>query len=194
MQALVPTDHTARVTWLGRVPHRDRKPVDGEGVAAMPLAFGGMEGEFHAGVTRPACSRVAQQHPRDTEIANVRQLTILSAEELAAIAQDMEIERVDPAWLGASIVVEGIADFSHVPPSARLQGPDGVTLVIDMQNLPCQYPAMKIAEAVGERGKRFKAAAEGRRGVTAWVERPGTIRAGETLRLHVPGQRGWQGG
>ncbi|MEM6942014.1 MAG: hypothetical protein AAF509_18060 [Pseudomonadota bacterium] len=34
--------------------------------------------------------------------------------------------------------------------------------------------------------------AEGRRGVTAWVEREGMLRVGDTLRLHVPGQRAWQ--
>ncbi len=193
MPALVPTEHSAKVTWLGRVPHRDRKAVDGMAVEAMPLDFGGMEGEFHAGLTRPSCGRVTSQHPKGTEIANVRQISIIAAEELAIIAERIGVARLDPAWLGASICIEGIEDFSHVPPSARLQGPDGVTLVVDMQNEPCQLPAMTIVEQEGEAGKKFKAAAEGLRGVTAWVERPGTLRIGETLRLHLPGQRAWAG-
>jgi hypothetical protein len=33
--------------------------------------------------------------------------------------------------------------------------------------------------------------AEGRRGVTAWVERVGVLRVGDRLRLHVPDQRPW---
>ncbi|WOI55849.1 MOSC domain-containing protein [Palleronia sp. LCG004] len=191
MQALEPTDHQGSVTWLGRVPHRDRRAVDGAAIDVMPLNFGGMEGEFHADVTRPSCSRVIKQHPKGTEIANVRQISIVSKEELAVIAERIGLDALDPAWLGASIVIEGIPDFSHVPPSARLQGPDGVTLVIDMQNLPCQLPALKIEEERGAAGKRFKAAAEGLRGVTAWVERPGTLRIGQRMRLHLPVQRAW---
>lgn len=193
MPALIPTDHTARIVWLGRVPHRDRRPVDGEGVADMPLDFGGMVGEHHAGTTRPSCGRVTAQHPKGTEIANVRQLSIVSVEEMDAIAAEMGLDGLDPAWLGASILIEGIGDFTHVPPSSRLQGPDGATLVVDMENEPCQLPAMKIEEELGEAGRRFKPAAEGRRGVTAWVERPGTLHEGDILRLHVPGQRTWRG-
>lgn len=194
MPALIPTDHAARILWLGRVPHRDRPAVDGEPVAAMPLDFGGMAGEHHAGTTRLSCSRTLAQHPKGTRIANVRQLSLVSAEDLAKISAAMGAGPLDPAWLGTSILVEGIADFSHLPPSARLQGPDGATLVVDLQNQPCHFPAMRIVEAIGPAGKRFRPAAEGRRGVTAWVERPGTLQVGESLRLHLPAQRPWRGG
>ncbi|SEN78369.1 MOSC domain-containing protein [Palleronia pelagia] len=194
MPVLEPTDHTCTVVWLGRVAHRDRPAVDGAPVDIMPLDFGGMAGEHHAGVTRASCSRVTALHPKGTEIANVRQLSILSQEELDAIAADMGTAPLDPAWLGASLVVKGIDDFTHLPPSSRLQGADGATLVIDMLNQPCQFPAMSITEARGDVGKTFKQAADLRRGVTAWVERPGTLRLGDTLRLFVPGQRAWRGG
>ncbi|MFM7445122.1 MAG: sulfurase, partial [Tabrizicola sp.] len=40
----------------------------------------------------------------------------------------------------------------------------------------------------------FKTAAHGKRGITAWVERPGTLRLGDMLRLHIPAQRGWRPG
>ena len=191
MPALKPTDHTARVTWLGRVPHRDRPEIDGEAVSLLTLGFGGQEGEIHAGLTRPSCSRVTAQHPRGTEIANVRQLSVFSAEEMAKIAEALGLQTLDPAWLGASVVIEGIVDFSHVPPSSRLQGPDGVTLVVDMQNRPCTFVSTTIAKSVGDVGKGFKAAAKGRRGVTAWVERPGKIQLGDEFRLHIPDQRAW---
>lgn len=133
-------------------------------------------------------------HPRRTTIRNVRQLSIVSAEELALIAADLGLGALDPAWLGASVVVAGIPDFSHVPPSSRLQGPDGVTLVIDMENLPCVEPAKTIDRARPGHGKAFKAAAKDRRGVTAWVERAGTLRPGDSLRLFVPCQRAWAPG
>ena len=158
----------------------------------MPLTFAGADGEFHAGETRPSCSRVTAQHPKGTTIRNVRQVSIVSAEELDAIAAKIGLETLDPAWLGASIVVRGIPDFSHVPPSSRLQGPDGATLTIDMQNRPCQFPAMTIEAAQPGHGKAFRTAAKGLRGVTAWVERPGCLRIGDPLRLHVPDQRPWR--
>lgn len=190
MQALKPTEFTGRVVWLGRVTDRGAR-LEAEALAEADLTFAGIAGEAHGGVTRPACSRVRKQHPRGTEIANVRQLSVLSAEELAVIAGKMGVDALDPAWLGASLVIEGIADFSHVPPSSRLQAPSGATLVIDMENRPCQLPARVIEEHKPGRGKLFKPGAEGRRGVTAWVEREGRIALGDVLRLHIPDQPVW---
>jgi MOSC domain-containing protein YiiM len=91
-------------------------------------------------------------------------------------------------------VLEGIPDLTHLPPSSRLQGPDGVTLVVDMENLPCQEPAVTIDKALPGQGKGFKTAAQGKRGVTAWVEREGTLRLGDEVRLHIPAQRAWNPG
>ncbi|EAR52330.1 MOSC domain protein [Oceanicola granulosus HTCC2516] len=159
----------------------------------MRLGFGGYEGDCHAGLTRPSCSRVLSQHPRGTEIRNARQLSVVSAEELAEIAEALGLEAVDPTWLGASVVLSGIPDLTHLPPSSRLQAEDGATLVVDMLNGPCQFPAMTIEEARPGHGKRFKAAAEGRRGVVAWVEREGVLKVGGQMRLHLPTQRAWRG-
>lgn len=193
MPALIPTDYTARVVWLGYQPVPVEKLViTSVPVQEMPLSFAGFEGEVHAGVTRPSCSRVLKQYPRNTEIRNVRQLCVVSAEEMAEVARKMGLERMDYAWVGASLVLEGIPDLTHLPPSSRLQGPDGVTLVVDMENLPCQEPAVTIDKARPGEGKGFKRAAEGKRGVTAWVEREGVLRLGDVVRLHVPAQRAWQ--
>jgi hypothetical protein len=190
MPALIPTDFTATITWIGRVTDRERTLRS----APMPevfASFAGVGGEEHAGLTRPSCSRVSAQHPRGTTIRNVRQFSVVSAEDLAAVAVKMGVPAVEPAWIGASLVIEGIPDFTHVPPSSRLQGPDGVTLVVDMENRPCHLPAKVIDEDAPGHGKAFKAAAAGRRGVTAWVEREGWLRLGEVLRLHIPDQPVW---
>lgn len=191
MPALIPTAFEGRVSWLGHVPHRERTEIETVALETMPLGFAGFAGDCHAGEIRPSCSRVTDQHPRGTLIRNVRQVSLVAAEELAAIAAGLGLDRVEPAWLGASVVVEGIADFSHLPPSARLQGPDGVTLVVDMQNRPCRFPAKTIEDAHPGKGKRFREVALGLRGVTAWVEREGVLRLGDVLRLHVPDQRVW---
>ncbi len=191
MPALKPTDFTATVTWLGRVTDRDAA-LSSTPLEAAELTFAGIAGEVHGGETRPSCSRVLSQHPRGTTIRNVRQLSVLSEEELDAIAATIGLDRLDPALVGASLVLRGLPDFSHVPPSSRLQAPSGATLVIDMQNRPCHLPAREIDALAPGHGKAFKTAAEGRRGVTAWVEREGRIALGDVLRLHIPDQREWR--
>lgn len=194
MPALAPTEHYATITWLGHMTERIEPAVAGVAVEELALTFAGVEGVPYGGRTRPSCSRVVAQHPKGTEIANTRQLSIISAEELAQIAEAIDLPRLDPAWLGATLVLEGLADFSHVPPSARLQAEAGTTLVVDMQNRPCHQPGLTIERHHPGHGKAFRRAAEGLRGVTAWVERPGPLRVGDRLRLHLPDQRPWRGG
>ena len=192
MPALKPTDHFATITWLGLVED------SGSDLSARPLdqafaSYGGFEGDCHAGLTRPSCSRVTAQHPRGTVIRNTRQLSIVSQEELARVAGAMGLGTLDPAHVGASIVVSGIPDFSHIPPSARLQGRSGATLVVDMENRPCVLPGRVIDREAPGLGARFKQAAKGLRGVTAWVEREGLLTLGDRLRLHIPDQPVWAG-
>ena len=191
MPALMPTNYVAKITWLGIVTSTDRTELLAEARKALELTYEGVAGSVHAGRTRASCVRVKSQHPKGTEIINERQLSILSAEELSQIADQMGVDQLDPARLGASMVIEGIPDFSHVPPSARLQAETGATLVIDMQNRPCQFPARSIEVVAPGKGKGFKPAAENRRGVTAWVQRTGPLAIGDTLRLHIPDQRAW---
>jgi MOSC domain len=190
MPALTPTAFTGTITWLGRVL---AKPAV---LASHPLdeafaSFDGLAGEVHAGLTRASCSRVLALYPRNTPVRNARQLSVVSAEDLAAIADRMGIAALDPSLLGASMVIAGIPDFTHLPPSSRLQADSGATLVVDMENRPCQLPAKGIEALHPGFGATFKAAARGRRGVTAWVEREGVLRVGQAVRLFVPDQRAW---
>jgi MOSC domain-containing protein YiiM len=171
---------------------RDRDvALEAEAVDALVATFAGPEGEAHGGLTRPSCSRVTAQYPKGTTIRNTRQFSVLSAEDLAEIAARMGVERLDPALVGATMVVEGIPDFSHVPPGSRLQAEGGATLVVDIENRPCTLPARPIEGRHPGYGAKFKAAAQGRRGITAWVEREGTFRLGEAIRLHIPDQPVW---
>lgn len=192
MPALIATAVTGTVQWLGLVPDREAA------LAATPrttlnLTFAGPEGEAHGGLTRPSCSRVITQYPRGTEIRNTRQLSVLSAEDLALIAAEMGIAVLDPALVGATLVIAGIPDFTHLPPSSRLIAEGGASLVVDMENQPCHLPARPIDAVHPGKGARFKAAARDRRGITAWVEREGTLSLGERITLHIPAQRPWAG-
>ncbi|WP_022704399.1 MOSC domain-containing protein [Pseudorhodobacter ferrugineus] len=192
MPALKKTDIVGRVVWLGVVPDRGAA-LNSQAVPEIMARFAGPAGEAHGGLTRGSCSRVTEQHPRGTEIRNTRQFAVLCAEELAVIAKDMGLETLDPALLGTTMVVSGIPDFTHVPPSSRLQGQSGATLVVDMENRPCSLPARPIEGQHPDKGAAFKAAAKGRRGVTAWVEREGLFRLGDEITLHIPDQRRWCG-
>ena len=189
MPTLIEAGYSGEVVWLGQTPSEGS--LRAAAVDAVELGFHGLAGARHEGENRPSCVRVKNLYPKGTEIRNVRQLTILSAEELAGIAADIGLETLDPGLLGASILLKGIPDFTHVPPSARLQGPSGVTLTIDMENRPCNLPAREIEAGTPGHGKDFKAAAQGRRGVTAWVERPGALKLGDALTLFIPDQRVW---
>ena len=131
MPALLRTDFVGKITWLGLVPDRDTD-LSSVPRQELTLTFSGVPGESHSGLTRKSCARVTQQYEQGTEIRNTRQLAILSAEELDAIATGMGLERLDPALVGASMVIDGIPDFSHLPPSSRLQAAGGATLVVDM--------------------------------------------------------------
>ena len=188
MAILQPTEIVGTVTYLGIVRDRDGS-LCSEAVTRVDASFAGFEGEAHGGLIRPSCSRVRAQYPIGTPIRNTRQISIVSVEELAMIAQAMGVEAVEPEWIGASLVVQGIPDFTHVPPSSRLLFEGGASLCVDMENAPCQLPARVIEDLLPGVGKRFKPAALGRRGVTAWVEAEGRIGIGEQMRLHVPPQR-----
>ncbi len=193
MPALIPTDVTGTITWLGLMGPRRELAPEAAAIDEMVLGFDGQAGSPYAGLTRPACSRVKAQHRAGTEIANVRQLSLMAQEDIDAIGAALGLVPFDPAWAGVSVVIAGIADFSHLPPSSRLQADNGTTLVIDMENRPCNQPGMAIDKTHPGKGKGFKQAAAGRRGVTAWVERPGTLRRGDRLRLHIPDQPAWAG-
>ena len=106
------TEFSAEVVWLGYVPAGQSlraKPVD-----ALDLNFDGTQGERHHGLNRASCVRVANLYPKGTEIRNVRQLSVLSAEELGDIAAEMNLAELDPSYLGASIVLKGHPRFSLI--------------------------------------------------------------------------------
>ncbi|WP_282152574.1 MOSC domain-containing protein [Ruegeria atlantica] len=189
MPVLRETEFTGEVVWLGHVPAGGS--IRAKAVDVLDLDFSGDKGERHEGLNRTSCVRVKNLYPQGTEIRNVRQLSVLSAEEMDATAKEMGLDRLDPSFLGVSILLRGIPDFTHLPPSSRLQGRDGVTITVDMENRPCVIPGREIEADQPGYGASFKPAAQGRRGVTAWVERPGQLRLGDQMSLFVPDQRAW---
>lgn len=156
---------------------------------ALDLSFDGIAGDVHAGATRHSGGR-EPWYPRGTEMRNERQLSILAADELAATAADMGIEVIDPTWIGANMILDGIPHLSMLPPRTLLFFENGVTLRVDGQNAPCKLSGGRIAKRFPDQDQTklsisFVSAAKRRRGIVAWVEKPGTIRAGESLTVQL---------
>lgn len=169
-------------------PDRDRG-LEKQAVEQGNLLFSGMAGDCHGGLTRKSDSRMLKQYKRGTPVRNSRQVSILSAEELAEVAQNMAIPAVKPEWVGANMVLRGIPDLTLLPPSTRLQFPSGAMIVVDAENHPCRYPAEIIERHHPEAKKGFVAAAMHKRGVVGWVEAEGTIRIGDRITIWIPPQR-----
>ena len=165
------------------------KDLSSSRIASVDITYAGFDGESHSGLVRASCVRVRGQYAQGTEIRNTRQISIVSVEELALIADSMGIDTLEPEWLGVNLLVSGIPDFSKIPPSTRMIFASGASLVVDLENSPCKYPGEIIERHHPGKGDLFPKAAYGRRGVTAWVEREGHITTGEAIRLHIPPQR-----
>ncbi len=184
--------HTAEVMWTGSVSDRAAS-LAAATRSSVDVTFAGLPGDDHAGITRPACSRTLELYAVGTEIKNTRQLSVVSAEELAVIAGKIGMDELSPELLGANLMIRGIPSLTLVPPSSRLQFASGATLVVDMRNMPCNLPAPDINAVKPGAGRKFKAAAADLRGVTAWVQREGRIAIGDHLKLFLPAQPAWPG-
>jgi MOSC domain-containing protein YiiM len=182
-----------RVVAVLRSPHREsgleKQPTD-----RLTLSFDGIEGDCHGGRVRDSDSRMVTQYARGTPVANTRQVSILSAEELDQIAAKLAIPVLPPEWVGANLVTSGIPDLTLLPPSTRLAFASGATLIVDMENAPCRYVGEIIEKHHPGRGAGFVASAKHKRGVVAWVEREGAIAVDDAITLHLPPQRLWQHG
>jgi hypothetical protein len=179
-------DARTEVILVNSTPDED---LSSSRVASVEVSYAGLEGESHSGLVRPSCVRVRHQYPQGTEIRNTRQISIVSIEELAVIADNMGIAELKPEWLGVNLLVSGIPNFSQIPPSTRMIFGGGASLVVDLENSPCRYPGEIIERHHPGFGNLFAKAALGRRGVTAWVEREGQINTGDPVNLYIPQQR-----
>lgn len=167
--------------------HFETRPVD-----SLRLGFDGISGDLHAGATRRSGGR-EPWYPRGTEMRNERQLSVVAADELAIVAERMGLAEIKPEWIGANLVIEGVPHLSMLPAGTLLFFKDGVTIKVDAQNGPCRIAGRSIAEHAGmadiEAGALlFPKAAKRLRGVVAWVEKPGAIKAGEEISVRVPEQ------
>ena len=158
-----------------------------EPVDQLTLTYEGVPGDRHAGLLRESGAR-EPWYKRGTEMRNERQLSIVCRTELAGVARDMQIDRIKPEWIGASITLSGVPHLSLLPPRSILMFEGGVSVRIDGDNGPCSYSGASIASHFeGREDIRFlfPKVARHRRGLVGWVERAGTIAMGEAVKIRI---------
>ena len=163
-------------------------------VSSLLLTLDGIEGDAHAGRTQ----RTGAREPafrRGTMVANTRQLSLVSVEELSEIASRLGITHIDPAWMAANIATDGAGPITQLPPGTLLRASSGASIYIAELNSPCRVAARLIAEHVAYAGdaSAFVRHATGRRGVVGFVYAPGTLNVGgelEVLRAKAQPARG----
>ena len=166
--------------------------VEGRAVAstardALILSYAGISGDRHEGLVRPSGAR-EPWYPRGTPMRNERQVSILGREELAEIATTLGIDRLDPTWIGANLVLSGIPRLTRLPPRTLLLFPSGATIRIDGDNGPCRKSGAAIAANFDGRADiefGFVKAAKYKRGILGWVEREGEIRSGDVATIRI---------
>ena len=158
-----------------------------EAVDELTLAYEGIPGDRHSGLVRPSNSR-EPWYERGTEMRNERQLSILSDDELALVAADMNIDQLKPEWIGGNVVLSGIPNLSLLPPRTLLMFEGGVTIRVDGDNGPCRIAGRSIAAQFDGREDlefSFPKVAKHRRGLVGWVEIPGVIKPGEGVTARI---------
>ena len=161
-------------------------------VETLDVTYEGVPGDAHAGLTRKSGGR-EPWYERGTEMRNERQVTIVARDELDGVAADMDVPMIAPEWIGANITLAGLPMLSMVPASTLLFFEGGATIKVDFQNGPCKIAGAAIAGHLGREGDQdialgFPKHAKRRRGLVAWIEKPGTIVMGETVRVQIPEQ------
>ena len=145
-----------RLDWIGLRPaHRAPVQVVGQAVLAPGR---GLEGGRWRGTPTGA-----------------RQVTLMAAEHLAAIAGFLGLDAVDPAWLRRNLVVSGL-NLLALKGGRRLRigGPGGPVLECSGECHPCS----RMEEEFGPGGYN---AVRGHGGITARVVSGGTIRLGDAV-------------
>ena len=157
-------------------------------VERLELRFEGALGDRHVGLTKPTGVREELYKERGVEIRNSRQISIVSAEELAVIADELGLPEVRAEWIGANILLAGVPRFTKIPSGTALVFPSGAVLIVNDENEPCPIAGAAIGRHCGNMAlaRLFKERAAGFRGVTAWVERPGVIAPGDETTVHFP--------
>lgn len=155
-------------------------------VDVLELDWGGPVGDRHHGERMASETRQSRVFPRGTTIRNHRQLSLVDLDELAQIARALGIVGIEPGVIADNICTAGIEELTSLPRMTRMAFPSGAVIMLGGPNAPCTIAGDMVARAYGSRAEAFPKAAIGRRGVTGWVEHPGSVRPGDAITIIPP--------
>jgi MOSC domain-containing protein YiiM len=147
---------TGRVEWIGVRPVRRLEPVVVDAVEADPKT--GLTGDHYTGGAN-----------------GKRQVTLIQAEHLTAVAAMLELGELDPARVRRNIVVRGINLLALHNRTFRM----GEVL---LEGTGYCHPCSRMEENLGPGGYN---AMRGHGGITARVLKSGTIYTGDAVSLVV---------
>jgi hypothetical protein len=157
---------------------------------SIEVALDGVVGDRHRSFARTTWS--GDKQPEGTVRRNERQWSAVSVEELEQIRSALDLaEALRAADLGANLCLEGINGLSGLPKGTRLKFPSGAELIVEEYNPPCLEMGKSIAARYCKRtgemlsDTAFSQAAKLMRGLVGVVDVPGTISAGDTVRIEV---------
>lgn len=163
----------------------DQDSIRSQSLDSVEVYFEGFAGDKHSGITKLSDGRT-KFYQRGTQIRNSRQVSLVSKEELDIIKERLGIDRLQPEWMGANLMIEGIPSFTEIEPNTRFFFKSGAVLLITGDNLPCATMTEEICKYFPEKlelsGKVINASMN-LRGLVAVVELPGKITKGEEVRV-----------
>ena len=174
---------TARVAATHLWPPGADAPVP---CAELVLDWGGPVGDRHHGETMLSDGRQTPTFTRGTRIRNHRQVSLVDAAELAIIAEALGLEELAAGVIADNICTDGLSDLTALPRMTRMVFGGGAVLMLGGENLPCTIAGGLVGARYGTRAEAFPKAAMRHRGVTGWVEHPGTVQTGDTIEIVLP--------
>lgn len=150
------------------------------------IELNGIAGDRHQSYERTTWS--GDKQPEGTARRNERQWSAVSVEELAEIADEMDLdEPLGAADLGANICLAGVDELSRLPKGTVLKFPSGAELIVEEYNPPCHDMGKRLADKYTMRSGEslsstaFSKAAKLTRGIVGVVEVAGTVSAGDEV-------------
>ncbi len=145
----------------------------------------GILGDTHAGADRVTS--------KGQVVPNLRQFTAVNPRELGAVAEDLGVPYLDPAWIKANICFgwssDGLFTETLTPGTLLLQGDERPVLEIKGVVDPCLGAGETIAAQfplLAMQAHQFPKVAYNRRGVHGVALAEVTIRVGDTFTALLP--------
>jgi len=159
--------------------------------SSIIVELDGVVGDRHRSFNRESWGADDKQ-PKGTVRRNERQWSAVSVEELAQIAEAMDLtEPLTAAALGANLCIEGIPELSRLPRGTTMRFPSEAELQVENFNPPCLDMGTKLAESMTTRSGKplentaFSKASKLSRGLVGVVEVAGIINPGDEVEVTV---------